>query len=127
MRCTRGMGTMRLDMNTADRILAGSVDPADAPPGYEGGVALLATPRAPHAAVPTSPVAARRAPAPDRPRGSLMPAVPPSRSRLAIAAATAALAVAPGPAYAAGLPAGASATAAGVLQSLGVTTGDHGG
>lgn len=45
------------------------------------------------------------------------------RSRLAVTAATAALAAASGTAYAAGLPAAASSTAQGVLQSLGVTTG----
>jgi len=29
------MGRVRLDAETADRMLAGRVDPADAPPGFE--------------------------------------------------------------------------------------------
>ena len=111
---------MRLDMDTADRILQGLVDPVDAPPGYEAVVQLLATARAPHAAVPTTTIMAGRAPV-DRPRRRFMLASPPFRSRLAIVATTVALGAASTTAYAAGLPAAASTTAQGVLQSLGVT------
>jgi hypothetical protein len=114
------MGTMRLDMDTAERIMQGLVDPADAPPGFEAVVELLATAHAPHAAVPTTTIRAGRAPA-DRPRRRFMLAPAPFRSRLTIAAATVALAAASTTAYAAGLPAAASTTAQGVLQSLGVT------
>jgi hypothetical protein len=116
------MGTTRLDMDTADRILQGLVDPADAPPGYAPVVQLLATVRAPHAAVPTTIITAGPAPA-DRPRRRFMLASPPFRSRLTVAATTIALAAASTTAYAAGLPAAASTTAHGVLQSLGVTPG----
>src|SRR6185312_11318414 len=114
------MGKPRLDMTTADRILAGTVDPADAPPGYEAVVALIAAARTPHA--PAITVAYGRAPAPHR-RRHFMLAAAPFRSRLAIAAAAATLALASGTAYATGLPAAASATARGVLHSLGVSTG----
>ena len=36
------MGVMALDVNTADRLLAGGVAPADAPPGYADVASLLA-------------------------------------------------------------------------------------
>jgi hypothetical protein len=109
-------------MDTADRILQGLVDPADAPPGYEAVVQLLAIARGPNAALPTTTIMAGRAPV-DRPRRRFMLASPPFRSRLTIAAATVALAAASTTAYAAGLPAAASTTAHGVLQSLGVAPG----
>src|SRR5690242_36643 len=115
------MGKPRLDMTTADRILAGTVDPADAPPGFEALVALIASARTPHA--PTITRASGRAPAPRSRRRHSMLAAAPFRSRLAIAAAAATLALASGTAYATGLPAAASATARGVLHSLGVSTG----
>src|SRR5436190_13489766 len=102
------------------RILAGTVDPAAAPPGFGGLVALIASPRTPHA--PTTTVASGRVPAPRRQRRHYMLAAPPFRSRLTIAAAAATLALASGTAYATDLPAAASATARGVLHSLGVST-----
>src|SRR5438067_8087048 len=115
------MRTPRLDMATADRILAGLVDPADGPPGFEPVVALIASARTPDA--PTTAIAPGPSPAPLRPRGSFMLAAAPFRSRLTIAAAAATLALASGTAYANGLPAAASATVRGVLHSLGVTAG----
>jgi len=120
VRFLRCMGKPRLDMTTADRILAGTVDPADAPPGYEAVVALIAAARTPH--TPAITVAYGRAPAPHR-RRHFMLAAAPFRSRLTIAAAAATLALASGTAYATGLPAAASATARSVLHSLGVPTG----
>ena len=120
-RSLRCMGKPRLDMTTADRILAGTVDPADAPPGFEAVVVLIGSARAPHA--PTIMLASGRAPAPRSRRRQFMLAAPPFRSRLTIAAAAATLVLASGTAYATGLPAAASATARGVLHSLGVSTG----
>lgn len=120
VRSIRCMGKPRLDMTTADRILAGTVDPADAPPGFEALVALIAAARTPHASTTT--VASGRAPAPHRRRHSML-AARPFRSRLTIACAAATLALASGTAYATDLPAAASATARGVLHSLGVSTG----
>ena len=119
---------MRLEMGTTEGIMQGVVDSADAPPGFEAVVELLARARAPHAAVPTTTISAGRAPA-DLQRRRFMLAPAPFRSRLTIAAATVALAAASTTAYAAGLPAAASTTAHGVLQSLGVTpeAPDHSG
>jgi hypothetical protein len=99
------MGELRLDDDTVDRILAGLVDPVDAPPGFEAAVTLLAAARG--AAV--SPVARLARPA--RPAGRLRP-------RLPILAAALVLGGASGAAYAAGLPAAASSTAHDVVRSL---------
>src|SRR5690349_15832481 len=121
VRWIRCMGKPRLDMTTTDRILAGTVDPADAPPGFEAVVALIASARTPHAFTTTP--ATGRAPAPRLRRRHSMLAAAPFRSRVTIAAAAATLALASGTAYATGLPAAASATARGVLHSLGVSNG----
>jgi hypothetical protein len=96
---------LRLDDDTVDRILAGLVDPVDAPPGFEAAVTLLAAARG--AAVP--PVAGVARPA--HPAGRLRPRVP-------ILAAALVLGCASGAAYAAGLPAAASSTARDVVRSL---------
>jgi hypothetical protein len=95
---------LRLDDDTVDRILAGLVDPVDAPPGYGAAVTLLAAARG--AAVPRARVAV-----PARPAGRLRP-------RLPVLAAALVLGGASGAAYAAGLPAAASSTAHDVVRSL---------
>src|SRR4051794_32980984 len=120
VRFLRCMGKPRLDMTTADRILAGTVDPADAPPGYEAVVALIAAARTPH--TPAITVAYGRAPAPHRGRPCRRAAAP-FGPRLPTPPGAGTLALASGTAYATGLPAAASATARSVLHSLGVPTG----
>jgi len=122
MRCMGRMGKMRLDIDTADRILTGLVDPADAPPGYEAAVALLTAARTPSAPVRTPAIATRHPAAPLRSRRRTMLAAR-SFPRIPILAAAVMLGGASGAAYAAGLPAAASSTAQNVLQSLGVTPG----
>jgi hypothetical protein len=99
----------RLDDDTVDRILAGLVDPVDAPPGYEAVVTLLAAAHGMPAALP------RRVAGPARRAAGLRP-------RLSILAAAVVLCGASGAAYAAGLPAAASSTAHHVLGSLGVAS-----
>jgi hypothetical protein len=99
------MRTARIDNDTVDRILSGSVDPVDAPPGYEAAVTLIAAARG--ASVPARSRVAR----PVR-------ATPRFRPRLPIHAAALVLGGASGAAYAAGLPAAASSTAHDVLRSL---------
>jgi hypothetical protein len=116
------MGKMRLDIDTADRILTGLVDPADAPPGYEAAVALLTAARTPSALVRIPAIATRHPAAPFRSRRRTMLAAR-SFPRIPILAAAVVLGGASGAAYAAGLPAAASSTARNVLQSLGVTPG----
>jgi hypothetical protein len=129
VRCMRRMGKMRLDLETADRILAGQVDPADAPPGYQAVVTLILSVRTPDAPVRIPTIAASRPSAPLRSRRRTMLATVPFRPRLSILAAAVVLGGASGAAYAAGLPAAASSTAQAMLQSLGVTPGAkaHGG
>lgn len=104
------MGESRLDDNTVDRILAGLVDPVDAPPGYGAAVTLLAVARGLPA---PSPGRAGR-PAPRTAFGF--------RPRLPVIAAALVLGGASGAGYAAGLPAAASSTAHHVLRSLGVSS-----
>jgi hypothetical protein len=104
------VGKLRLDDDTVDRILAGRVQPVDAPPGYEAVVTLLA-------AAGRMPV-----PAPRRAAGPARRAAAGLRPRLSILAAAVVLAGLSGAAYAAGLPAAASSTADHVLGSLGVTS-----
>jgi hypothetical protein len=105
------VGDLRADDNTVDRILAGLVDPVDAPPGYEAAVMLLAAARG----VPV--------PAPRRVAGPARRVTPRVRPPLSILAAAVVLGGCSGAAFAAGLPAAASSTARGVLQSLGVASG----
>jgi hypothetical protein len=101
------VGELRLDDDTVERILAGLVDPVDAPPEYEAAVTLLAV--------------ARGLP---MPTGIARPVARTTfgfRRRLPLIAAALVLG-ASGAAYAAGLPAAASSTAHDVLRSLGVSS-----
>jgi hypothetical protein len=117
------MGKMQLDIDTADRILTGLIDPGDAPPGYAAAVELLAAARTPSAPVHVPAVAARRPSAPLRSRRRTMIAATPFRPRLPIIAAAIVIGAGSGAAYAAGLPAAAASTAHGVLRSLGLRSG----
>jgi hypothetical protein len=122
------MGKVRLDRETADRMLAGMVDPADAPPGFEAVGELLEAARTAARRPALTTVAAR--PAVDlglaakpthviQRRRSMLITTP--KLRLSALAAAAALSGMTGAAYAAGLPAAASSTASAVLQRLGIT------
>jgi hypothetical protein len=120
--------SVRLDAETADRMLAGRVDPADAPPGFEAVGELLERART-VARRPVLAALAARQPADLGPaekpthatqgRQSMLVTTP--RLRLSVLAAVAALSAMTGAAYAAGLPAAASSTASAVLQHLGIT------
>jgi hypothetical protein len=122
------MGRVRLDAETADRMLAGRIDPADAPPGFEAVGELLEEVRA----VARRPVLAAVAVHPRSDSGPVgiptrvttqrrsMPVTAP-RLRLSALATVAALSAMTGAAYAAGLPAAVSSTASVVLQRLGIT------
>jgi hypothetical protein len=98
------VGDRRLDDDTVERILAGLVDPVDAPPGYQAAVALLA--------------AARGVPVPAPVRVARPVRAAGFRPRVPVLAAVLVLGGASGAAYAAGLPAAASSTAHAVLRSL---------
>jgi hypothetical protein len=119
------MGKVRLDQGTADRMLAGVVDPADVPPGFEAVAELLAAVRAatrrPVNAGIGGPavVDARRAGGQIRRRQPMFTTTP-LRPRLAILAAAMALSATTGAAFAAGLPADAAGPAAAVLHGLGI-------
>jgi hypothetical protein len=104
------VGDLRLDDDTVERILAGLVDPVDAPPGYEAAVTLLTVARG----LPV-PLPARVARPVARTTFGFRP-------RLPVIAAALVLGGASGAAYAAGLPAAASSTAHDVLRSLGVSS-----
>jgi len=119
------MGKVQLDEETADRMLAGVVDPADAPPGFEAVGRLLETVRggsrrtvaagaAGGALLEPKPAAAQRR------GGQAMVTTTPHRIRISAVAMAAALCATTGAAYAAGLPAAASSTADAVLQELGI-------
>lgn len=106
----------QLDSETADRMLAGEIAPADAPPGFQAVCAALGAARGEpsHTALR---IASRQRPS----RSQSMIATLPRPRRLSTALATAAaLAAMSGAAYATGLPSAASNTAHGVLQSLGI-------
>src|SRR5215211_1781881 len=132
------MQRLPLDTDTADRLLAGSVAPEDAPPGYAGVATLLA-------AVADSPAAGdfsresesvgliaavvrSSQPKTTKPRRrSIVP-----RLRLATAFATVALAVTTGLAFAGSLPGAAQDVASTMLAEVGVSVpgsnsnaGDH--
>ena len=123
-----GMGKVRLDDETADRMLAGRVDPADAPPGFEAVSELLEAARAGARGPALAALAARhpvdlglaetRTHITHRRRSMLLTT---PKLRLSALAAAAALSGMTGAAYAAGLPAAASSTASAVLQRLGIT------
>jgi hypothetical protein len=123
------MGKVRLDDETADRMLAGRVDPADAPPGFEAVGKLLEAARAGARGPALAALAARRSvdlSLAEKPthvthrRRSMLLTTP--KLRLSALAAAAALSGMTGAAYAAGLPAAASSTASAVLQRLGITS-----
>ncbi len=121
------MGKVPLDLGTADRMLAGEVDPADVPPGFEAVAELLvavrATARRPVFATVAGPavVDARRAASQPRGRRSVL-APTPFKPRLTILATAVALSAMTGAACAAGLPGAASAKAVAVLHDLGIAT-----
>ena len=132
------MQRLPLDTDTADRLLAGSVAPEDAPPGYAGAATLLA-------AVADSPTtddlsgesetvallaAVVRSSQPKMTKPRRRSIVP--RLRLATAFATVALAGTTGLAFAGSLPGAAQDIASNMLASVGVSVpgansdaGDH--
>ncbi len=120
------MGKVRLDQGTADRMLAGVVDPADVPPGFEAVAELLAAVRAatrqPVHAVVGGPavVDSRRAGRQIHRRRQPMFTTTPFRPRLSILAVAMALSATTGAAFAAGLPADAAGPASAVLHGLGI-------
>jgi hypothetical protein len=129
------MQRMSLDLDTADRLLAGSVAPEDAPPGYSQLPALLVRDWSTDKAVPdedflallsatvrSSPTAETRSS-----RRSIMP-----RFKLAAALAVTALVATTGLAFADSLPGAAQDVASTMLAKAGVTVpgpnsnaGDH--
>ena len=122
------MRRVRLDTDTADRMLAGEIRPADAPPGFEAVCGLLEAARV---ATPAADLVAAGRPAePTRHRRQSMLWSISSRSRISVVAAAAVLSGMTGAAYAAGLPGAASDTARSMLDSLGITVpgpNDHSG
>jgi hypothetical protein len=132
------MQRLPLDANTADRLLAGSIAPEDAPPGYAGVATLLAaigdSPGADEPVGVSEAVASLGAVV----RSSQTQITRPSRrsnlSRLKLATAfvTVALAGTTGLAFAGSLPGAAQSVASDMLGTLGVTVpgpnsnaGDH--
>ena len=132
------MQRLPLDANTADRLLAGSIAPEDAPPGYAGVATLLAaigdSPGADEPVGASEAVASLGAVV----RSSQTQITRPSRrsnlSRLKLATAfvTVALAGTTGLAFAGSLPGAAQSVASDMLGTLGVTVpgpnsnaGDH--
>ena len=114
------MPRIRLDEGTADRMLAGTLAAQDAPPGYGPVCDLLATLAEPGPAAGPMPRMHRRDAA------TVFSA--PMRLRLSAVAAAAAFCLAGSTAaFAAGLPQAACATAAGMLQKLGVHVEDRSG
>jgi hypothetical protein len=121
------MSSVRFDVETADRLLMGAVDPADVPAGFEA-VALLLESARPAASRPVyascsvpSQVDSQLVTQPLQRRRSML-ATPPFKVRLSVLAAAAALCGMTGAAYASGLPSAASETASAVLQQLGIST-----
>jgi hypothetical protein len=120
------MQRLPLDVQTADRLLSGSVPPEDAPPGFGEVASLIA------AASAVGPASRTRE---EQTLAMLVAAVrsshnetnpPPRRSsvhrlKIAAAAATAALACATGLAFAGSLPGAAQDVASDMLALLGVT------
>jgi hypothetical protein len=132
------MQRLPLDTDTADRLLAGSVAPEDAPPGYAGMATLLAavadSPAADDLSRESETVGLLAAvvrssqPKTEEPRRrSIVP-----RLRLATAFATVALAATTGLAFAGSLPGAAQDVASTMLAEVGVSVpgpnsnpGDH--
>jgi hypothetical protein len=134
----REMTRLPIDVDTADRLLAGSVAPEDAPPGYEPVAALLAAVRPEQAydgflredeTVAAVAAILRSSPitTPRPQRRSFVP-----RLKLATAFATIALAGTTGLAFAGSLPGAAQDVASAMLANVGVSVpgpnehaGDH--
>jgi hypothetical protein len=124
------MQPLPLDPDTADRLLAGSVAPEDAPPGYGAVVRLLdaasAEPSAEELAREGDEVGAMvaavrlSAPSVSTSRRSIMPFAP-SRPRLAIAGLAAAFVATAGMASAGSLPGAAQDVASDMLAKLGIS------
>ena len=121
------MERLPLDADTADRLLAGSVLPEDAPPGYAGVASLLAAarpddpaswPPREDAALESFVIAARTSPETTTrsPRRSSL-----HRLKLAATIATVALACTTGLAFAGSLPGAAQDVASTMLAKVGVT------
>jgi hypothetical protein len=132
------MKRLPIDADTADRLLAGSVAPEDAPPGYAPVAVVLSAAAGERVgdelrreeetlAVVAEIVRASLAERPRLPRRSFVP-----RLRLATALVTVALAGTTGLALAGGLPGGAQDVASTMLAKVGVSVdgpnshaGDH--
>jgi hypothetical protein len=119
------MGKVRIDQGTADRMLAGVVDPADVPSGYEAVGELLdavrvSTRRPVHAGIHGPAVVDSRLAGGQIRKGHWMFTTTPFRPRLSILAAAMALSATTGAAFAAGLPAAAAGPATSVLHQLGI-------
>jgi hypothetical protein len=133
------MQRLPLDTDTADRLLAGSVAPEDAPPGYAGMATLLAAvadsptaddlPRESETVALLAAVVRSSQPKTTEPRRrSIVP-----RLRLATAFATVALAATTGLAFAGSLPGAAQDVASTMLAEVGISVpagpnnnaGDH--
>ncbi|HEY7258128.1 MAG TPA: hypothetical protein VH459_03625 [Gaiellales bacterium] len=117
------MRAVRLDDETADRMLAGDVDPADAPPGYAAVAELLETARAAAGMpVPAASTARRPSDLGVTQATSTRRTVRRSRSgrrRIPVLAAVAFCAMTGG-AYAAGATGAGSATVSAVLDRIGM-------
>ncbi len=125
----RDMDRFALDTSTAERLLAGSVDAADAPPEYRGVATTLGALRGPpdSTELDDAPVAVERIVAAvvlarrDRPA----PRSRRSRSRLvklaAVAAVASALAITSGLAVAGALPESAQGAASTLLEKVGIS------
>jgi hypothetical protein len=133
--CERRMQRMSLDLDTADRLLAGSIASEDAPPGYSRLSALLVRDWSTDTAVPDENFLAllsatvRSTPTTEtRPsKNSFMP-----RIKLAAALTVTALVATTGLAFAGSLPGAAQDIASTMLAKAGVTvpgpnsdSGDH--
>jgi len=117
------MRAVRLDDETADRMLAGVVDPADAPPGYSAVAELLETARA-AASVPVPAAATVRRPfdlggTEAASTGRVVRGPRLGRRRIPVLAAVAFCAMTGG-AYAAGATGAGSSTVSAVLDHIGV-------
>ena len=117
------MRAVRLDDETADRMLAGAVDPADAPPGYAAVAELLETARA-AAGMPVPAASTARRPLDlgviqATSAGRAGRRIRPGRRRISVLAAVAFCAMTGG-AYAAGATGAGSTTVSAVLDRIGM-------
>jgi hypothetical protein len=130
------MQRLPLDLDTADRLLGGSIPPADAPPGYSGVAALVGgldleheavTPDEQWVSVLASAVRSSQVETGTSPRRTILP-----RIKFTAAIAFAALVGTTGLAFAGSLPGAAQDIASTMLAKAGVTVpgpnenaGDH--